>query len=159
MRRILLALALLATVGCGTTVVQPTGYETGGGYMQPDHGWWYYHTLYWSTFGMYQPSVTYHVYVPPPGYPTTYRPWYRETRPTYQAPARPSVDPRRSGGLSQPSKSATPSPRTGGGFSAAQKSSQAPSSSPRTSGGFASTPAPRASSPRTSGGFSGSRKR
>jgi hypothetical protein len=81
---------------------QATGYETDAGYMQPDHTAFYYWVVYHTTFGYYQPSVTYHVYVPPAGYPATYRPWYRASG---TAP----LQLRRS--------TASPNTRTGGGFS------------------------------------------
>lgn len=130
------------------------GYETQSGYMQPDHGWFYYWMLYhvlWSN-----PQPTYHVYVVPPGMPPTYRPWtptYRATT-SAAAPRATVTSPRTSGGFSAPSP-ASPSPRNSGGFS---RPSASPSPSPRSSGGFSSRPSssPRSSpssSPRSSGGF------
>lgn len=131
------------------------GYETSAGYMQPDHGWAYYYLmnrLLWQDV-----SPTYHVYVPPPGYAPSYRPWYRESRgPVRQAPSPPAnaVTPARAtGGFTrapaapQPSPRVTAPSRTSGGFS---KPAAPPPS--RTSGGFSKPSSPATS--RTSGGFS-----
>lgn len=138
------------------------GYETPQGYMQPDHSALYY----WMMYSLLRQDVTptYTIYVPPPGYAPTYRPWHPDpirTAPTTTMPA----PTRTSGGFSStPAKPATPtaSPanpptRTSGGFSSTPAKPSPPPS--RTSGGFSSSSSPSkpaASSPsRSSGGFGG----
>jgi len=136
-----------------TTAERPwgQGYETSAGYMQPDHGFMYYwmmNRLLWQ-----DARPTYHVYYPPAGYPSYYRPWRTDipNTVTYRPPT--AVTPARtSGGFS--SHPTTPSPRSTGGFSPSSSPSAAPSPS-RSTGGFSSSPA---SSPRSTGGFSGSSK-
>ncbi len=144
------------------------GYDSTQGYMQPDHSAFYY----WMAYNMLwqNPTPTYHVYVPPAGYPASYRPWqadpirptYGGSQPTYTGAQTPA---RTSGGFSprvvgddQPAYSGAQTPaRTSGGFSQAPS---APPSTSRTSGGFSSAPPSRpstTSSPsRTSGGFGSS---
>lgn len=162
---LLLMVVLLAVINLTRQPVRPLqaewgqGYESPKGYMQPDHGAFYYWWMTRVLLSDMQPS--YHVYVVPPGYPVTYRPWTPQYAPTYQtrqpAPQPPTgltASPRTSGGFSGYSQPASPSPRTSGGFSS--RPVPAPSS-PRTSGGF-SRPSP-SPSPRSSGGFSGSSSR
>lgn len=129
------------------------GYDTPQGqYMEPDHGWFYYWMM--SRVLMQSTQPTYHVYLPPPGYPVYYRPWqsrdyYRDTsgrfvqRPT---PVAPRPDPRRDGGFTPRT---SPDPRSSGGFAKPAP----PAANPRSSGGF-TRPAPPAANPRSSGGFS-----
>lgn len=138
-----------------------------GLYMQPDHGYWYYYML--SHMWM-SPTPTYHIYVPPAGYPNSYRPWHQMVYtavPTFTASPTAGVPPRTSGGFStsdRPSPStSTPgaSPRTSGGFSRPpvpkfEQPAQSYPSAPRTSGGFSSSRPSGGSSPRSSGGFSSS---
>lgn len=169
MKRLILIVAVLSVSGaCSRQPPRPVqaewgqGYETQQGYMQPDHGWLYYWMMYHVFFSQSQP--TYHVYMPPAGMPSTYRPWRPTSAPVPMTarPATPNVSPRTSGGFSAPApvKPSGP-PRSSGGFSAPRAT---PAPAPRTSGGFSSTPRSSSSgSSRTSGGFgsssSGSRRR
>lgn len=164
--RALLLLLCVGIVGAACRQVPPTygqGYETTQGYQQPDHSYFYYWMMY--NVLLSNPQPTYHVYLPPQGYPVTYRPWQPAPRqPTYAIPPttyRPLApnSPRSTGGFSSsptppPPPPAFTSPRTSGGFSPPRPAS-APPSSPRSSGGF-STPRPPSAptAPRTSGGFS-----
>lgn len=146
MKRLALVVMLLLEAPWGQ------GYESQQGYMQPDHGWFYYWMAYHVLFS--NPQPTYHVYVVPPGLPSTYRPWTPTYRPTTAAPS--VASPRSSGGFSTRPSPASPSPRSSGGFSTPKASP-----SPRSSGGFSGgssrpSSAPRSSpssSPRSSGGF------
>lgn len=138
------------------------GYETPAGYMEPDHSWVYYWTMNQLLLQDRRPS--YHVYVPPPSYPATFRPWhddtpYRPKRVYVPAPEpAPYVPTRTNGGFasppSQPSQRAVAPTRQNGGFTHEERN-YTPSAPSRTSGGFstASKPAPAAPS-RTNGGFS-----
>jgi hypothetical protein len=170
---IVAALLLIVLVGsaCRTAPAYvATGYETDQGYMQPDHSAAYYWLMYHSTFGFYRPYVSYHVYTPPMGYPSTYRPWYgRTVTPSYRYDSRTPA--RTSGGFSgtAPRSYATPSPpaRSSGGFSTprsysapAPRSYATPSTPARSSGGFSAPRSYSSPSPaRSSGGFSSGRRR
>lgn len=167
-RRPLFAIVLLVaalTVACGSPQPQGPaqwgqGYETAQGYQEPVHGYWYYWWLYHGTMGLYQPTVVYHVYTPPYGYSSNYRPWgyaqhmgttviYTQT-PTYR-PGTPysrptAVTPARASGGFAPQ--ATASGRTTGGFA---PKPAAPPPQTRSSGGFSAS---RPSSSRSTGGFS-----
>jgi hypothetical protein len=178
-KRLILCLSLAAIIlasalgsACSPAPVNVQGYETQSGYMQPDHGYFYYWLMYHATVGVYQPRVSYHVYVPPSGYPTTYRPWYSRPSvpsyaPSYTRPYGAQTPARTSGGFSglpsysppavAPRGTQTPA-RTSGGFSSYAPRPSAPAA-PRASGGF-SAPRPSTSMPsRTSGGFSSGRRR
>jgi hypothetical protein len=153
---------------------QATGYETDAGYMQPDHRL----LLLLADVSRDRSAstsrrVSYHVYVPPSGYPTTYRPWYSRpsvpsyapsyTRPLRRTNARPDVGRLQRLAVLQPaSRRHRGAPRrrarTSGGFSSYAPRPSAPAA-PRASGGF-SAPRPSTSMPsRTSGGFSSGRRR
>jgi hypothetical protein len=133
------------------------GYETPQGYMQPDHSFFYYWMMT-STFRQPQPS--YHLYVPPPDYPSHYRPWldYDRTtrtvreRPRAAAPAASSYTPREAptrdnGGFAPKAAPRRETPtRDNGGFS---RSTPAARPAPtRDTGGFAPKAPPRAAPPR-----------
>lgn len=165
---VVLAFVVAVSVGCSAPQQQQwgQGYEAQNGYMQPDHGWFYYWMLYHATVGMYEPRPTYHIYIPPAGYPREYRPWRNvqsysgypyDRAPKPVKPASGATPARTSGGFSTPA----PKPqdnRSTGGFA---KPAAAPPPASRTSGGFSSPnppPAPPKAQPRTSGGFSRSKR-
>lgn len=157
-------LLTMGVMGCRTVSRAPvaygTGYEGPVGYMQPDHGFFYY--WMWSSLLLRPVAPSYHIYVPPAGYPASYRPWQPAIRPTLSPP----TDVRRTGGFSGGDSRRT------GGFSWAGRSSAAttsgssmrsggfsssPSSSYLRSGGFSSSSPSSGSSYRSGGGFSGRR--
>ncbi len=176
---VVLSAVLLSACRRQTVVVAErpwgSGYETSAGYMQPDHGWFYYYMMNRMFWQDTRPS--YHIYAPPAGYAPTYRPWYHDdvryrvstpAPPSAATPARTSggfvpassVPTRRSGGFAPAPQVPT---RTSGGFAPAPsaKTAQTPSrpaqaAPTRTSGGFSR---PSSSAPsRTSGGFAGGKK-
>lgn len=186
MRKLIVVLAIVA-IGVVACRPQPQyyaerpwgqGYETQQGYMQPDHGWFYYWMLY-HTFQ--NPQPTYHVYQAPIGYPPAYRPWHGQAPRVYvtppsilppspttrssggfsqsATPAAPPTTTRSSGGFSGFSRPATTSPpatRSSGGFSSPRVTTSSPSTTTRSSGGFSAPSRPSSPSPssRSSGGFS-----
>lgn len=132
------------------------GYDTPTGqYMQPDHGFFYY--WMWTQVLRSNVQPTYHVYLPPGGAPTWYRPWhereyYRDS--TGRFTKRPAPAPS-SGGFttSKPAWSSSPSysKPNSGGFNRSTKPTYSAPSRP-SSGGFS---APRSAPSRpSSGGFS-----
>jgi hypothetical protein len=182
MKRIVLAVILATTIGCGGNQPQQQwaqGYESPNGYMQPDHGYFYYWMLYHTSFGMYQPQPVYHVYVIPQGYPSDYRPWrareyMRDTSGRFVRRPPSAVTPARStGGFANQSAPGTftngtsdrhsiespttsPTDRKSGGFAKPPNDSGVPSfevSPDRKSGGFAKSAEATPTTTRQSGGF------
>lgn len=166
-----LMITVLLSITCRPTPYgMSQGYEQNYGgqaapvYYQPDHSflttWMMYHILF------QQPS--YHVYMPPAGYPPSYRPWQpapQGFRPQAAAPGRP--DSRTQGGFTPATGAAKPAAdsRAQGGF-APKAAPPAPppsrpaspsSMSPRSTGGFSGSSSRPSSSPRSSGGFGGKR--
>lgn len=155
---IVVAVLALGGVGCGRKVPQQwtTGYEASAGYYQPDHSWLYY----WVMMNIMQSSIqpSYSVYVPPAGYPPSYRPWMPAPKaavaPLVNAqPATPGT-----GALSQ--KPVTGAFRASSGFTPSAKT-PAPSSggSYRSSSGFTRSSPSSGSSYRGSSSFSSSSSR
>lgn len=157
MKRLACIVALCAAIGGCSTPPQAAqwgqGQETPQGYMEPEHSFYYYYFMYhvlWSN-----PQPVYHVYIPPPGYDRSYRPWYtdrdRYYRPRDVPPTSNPVAP-----VAQPAKPMQPAPRSTGGFS--QPPAPKTQAAPRSSGGFA-PPKPAPAAPRSSGGFSSSKRK
>ena len=126
-------------------------------YMQPDHSYLYYWWMY-HIFLNNNVQPTYHVYTPPAGAPSTFRPWMDDT------PYRPKPDySSSSGGFSTPSTTSSPSIDWGsssGGFSSSPSFSSgsggfSSGSYSSGSGGFSSGSSSSGTYSSSGGGFSG----